>query len=89
MSFDEEHIDPHGECAHEISKLREALLIAAPSHQGGHSATGHAISEALDVPFPITMDALILRATRAGHDPDKLWPWCVQQRGKSLKLKTA
>lgn len=32
MSFDEEHIDPHGECAHEIARLKKInshLLTAA------------------------------------------------------------
>lgn len=30
MSFDEEYIDPHGECAAEIAQLREALSLYAP-----------------------------------------------------------
>lgn len=28
MSFDEEYIDPHGECAHEINRLKEELKAA-------------------------------------------------------------
>lgn len=31
-----------------------ALVMAAPHHQGGHSAVGKAIADALGIPFPIT-----------------------------------
>lgn len=28
MPFDEEELDPHGECRHEIGRLKEALKLA-------------------------------------------------------------
>lgn len=37
----------------EIMTYREALYRAAPSHQGGHSATGSAIADALGCTFPL------------------------------------
>jgi len=52
-----------------------ALLIAAPSHQGGHSGTGDAIAEALEVPFPLTMPSLRAAAIDSGFEPYDLWPW--------------
>lgn len=27
MAFDEEHLDPHGECAHEIMRLQKELAV--------------------------------------------------------------
>lgn len=55
--------------------LLRALLICAPSHQGGHSYTGGEIAEALSIPFPVTMDALRRVATDNGFMPYDLWPW--------------
>lgn len=52
-----------------------ALLMCAPSHQGGHSGTGAAIAEALDVPFPLTVPSLREAAIARGFMPYDLWPW--------------
>ena len=58
-----------------MSPERIALFKCAPSHQGGHSATGAAAAEALGITFPITMQKLANRARKDGLDPKKLWPW--------------
>jgi hypothetical protein len=60
--------------------LTEALLLAAPQHQGGHSDTGRAIADVLDCGFPVRMPGLEKAATRLGFDPDQLWPWYAQQK---------
>lgn len=59
----------------ECEGLREALLIAAPSHQGGKSESGAAIAEALVAEFPLRMPDLVRIAQKYGLDPAKLWPW--------------
>lgn len=53
----------------------KALLIAAPSHQGGHSDTGRAIAKALEVPFPLSMPSLRAAAIDSGFEPYDVWPW--------------
>lgn len=53
-----------------IRKSREALYRAAPSHQGGHSATGAAIAEVLDVSFPLNVYDLEKAAKQEGFDPE-------------------
>lgn len=63
-----------------IRKYREALFRAAPSHQGGHSATGDAIAEALGVSFPLNVYELEKAAKAEGYDPNVLWPWLAEQR---------
>jgi len=55
--------------------IERALLIAAPGHQGGHSASGDAIAEALGIPFPLTMTSLRAAAIDMGYMPYDLWPW--------------
>lgn len=55
-------------------EVRRALLIVAPSHQGGHSRTGQVLSEVLGVRFPLEMVDLEARAKKMGFDPDDLWP---------------
>lgn len=80
MPFDEEELDAHGECRHEIKSLQKALFIAASQHQGGHSATGGAIAGALGIPFPVTMPNLEKRAKQLGFDPKELWPWLAPMR---------
>jgi len=66
-----------------LRKAREALFRAAPSHQGGHSATGAAIAEALGVPFPLNVYELEKAAKGEGYDPSDLWPWLQEQRRAS------
>lgn len=63
-----------------LRKAREALFRAGPSHQGGHSDTGAAIAEALDVPFPLNVYELEKAAKAEGYDPNDLWPWLQEQR---------
>jgi hypothetical protein len=64
----------------EITMYREALLRCAPSHQGGHSETGRAIADALDVSFPLNMPELEAAARGDRMDPDRLWPWLAALR---------
>lgn len=64
----------------EIMKYREALFRAAPSHQGGHSATGAAIADALDCTFPLRMEELEAMAKGDKMDTKVLWPWLYEQR---------
>lgn len=66
-----------------LRKAREALFRAAPSHQGGHSATGEAISEALGVPFPLNVYELEKAAKAEGYDPNDLWPWLQDMRRRN------
>jgi hypothetical protein len=58
-----------------MTKERIALFMCAAHCQGGHSGAGRAAAEALDVPFPITMQGLARRALADGLDPRELWPW--------------
>ena len=53
----------------------EVLLKLATHYQGGNSRQGADISAALEVPFPITMPDLAIRALVAGFKPAALWPW--------------
>lgn len=62
------------------AQYREALFMAAPSHQGGHSAVGGAIADALGVPFPITVPALEAKAKSEGFSTQALWPWLDEMR---------
>jgi hypothetical protein len=64
----------------EIMKYREALFRAAPSHQGGHSATGAAIADALECTFPLRMEELEAKAKDDKMDTKELWPWLYEQR---------
>ena len=74
--------------AKETQYLR-ALLIAAPSHQGGHSASGAAIAEALEVPFPLTMPSLRAAAIDSGFLPYDLWPWLERMEGAAREFASA
>ena len=56
-----------------------ALLIAAPSHQGGHSYVGAAIAEALEIPFPLRTPSLRAAAIDSGFNPVELWPWMAEE----------
>lgn len=60
------------------SKERIALFMCAGSFQGGHSAVGAAVAEALGITFPVTMKKLANRARKDGLDPKKLWPWMYE-----------
>lgn len=71
--------------AKEVQYLR-ALLIAAPSHQGGHSVSGAAIAEALRVPFPLTMPSLRAAAIDSGFLPYDLWPWLERMEGSAREF---
>ena len=62
------------------AQYREALFMAASSHQGGHSNVGVAIADALGVPFPITVPALEAKAKAEGFDTKALWPWLYEMR---------
>lgn len=69
----------------EIMKYREAIFRAAPSHQGGHSATGAAIADALDCTFPLRMEELEAKAKDDGMDTKVLWPWLYEQRAAAQR----
>ena len=69
--------------ARDPQTILRALLIAAPQHQGGHSASGHAIAEALEVPFPLTMPSLRAAAIDSGFMPYDLWPWLERMENPS------
>lgn len=66
----------------ELERLRDALLMCASHCQGGHSDAGSAAAQALGIPFPISMDNLIAKATEWKIDPKTLWPWLMEQRRK-------
>lgn len=53
----------------------ETMLMAAPSHQGGHSEVGKRLSEIIGCPFPLTMRGLEEAALRMKFTPAELWPW--------------
>lgn len=59
----------------ELDALREALFMCAASCQGSHSIAGLTASELLNIPFPISMENLVIAAPKFGLDPAKLWPW--------------
>lgn len=69
----------------ETMKYREALYRAAPSHQGGHSATGAAIADALGCTFPLQVYELEAKAKDEKMDTRVLWPWLYEQRAKAAK----
>lgn len=60
-----------------MSPERKALFMCACHCQGGHSDAGFAASEALGVPFPITMPNLIAAARAEGANPATLWSWMI------------
>ena len=62
--------------------LQRALYICAPAFQGGKSNAGRIISEAHEVPYPISMDTLKPAAIAAGLAPDEIWPWLETMKGK-------
>lgn len=66
--------------AGEVRALKRVLLMAAASHQGGHSEVGAAIAAVLEIPFPVTMEALEKAATDEGFEPAELWPWLYKMR---------
>lgn len=68
------------ETVDEILRYREALFRVAPSHQGGHSAAGSAIADALGLTFPIRVPELEAKARDEKMDPDVLWPWLTKMR---------
>lgn len=55
--------------------MRKALFMAGAHAQGGNSLAGKVISELLDVPFPLRMQALSKKAVEEGFNPKELWPW--------------
>jgi hypothetical protein len=57
-----------------------ALLMAAPSFQGGHSEVGGRLAEVLETKFPLTMLGLAKVARKHSLVPDKLWPWWKKLR---------
>ena len=71
----------------ETRQLQKALLMAACHCQGGHSDAGIEISTALGVPFPITMEALEIRAVELGFEPRGLWPWLFRMREQAKAAK--
>lgn len=76
------------EAARRILALEKALLMCAPSHQGGHSETGAEIAAAFDVPFPLSMDTLRPLAIGHGYLPYDLWPWLERmENGRTLSTK--
>lgn len=66
----------------EIIIYREALYRAAPSHQGGHSATGDAIANALGCTFPLQVRELEAKAKGESMETEVMWPWLYKQRAK-------
>lgn len=68
--------------ATELERLRDSLLMCAASCQGGHSDAGMSASQALGIPFPVSMDGLVAKAKEWGLNPDHLWPWLMEQRRK-------
>lgn len=60
-----------------MSPEREALFMCAAHCQGGHSLAGSHAAEALGVPFPIEMPALVAKARGEGVNPAALWPWLL------------
>jgi hypothetical protein len=68
------------EAVAEIMTYREALFRVAPSYQGGHSADGGAIADALGLIFPVRFPELETKAKGEKMDPDVLWPWLAAQR---------
>lgn len=64
----------------ETRQLQKALLMAAGHCQGGHSDAGMEISVALGIAFPLTMEALEIRAVELGFEPRGLWPWLFRIR---------
>lgn len=66
----------------QMARMTRALLMSAPSHQGGHSEVGMVIAEALAIPFPIDMENLSRRAGEMGYQPYDLWPWLKKLRDR-------
>ena len=64
------------------ARLERALLMCAPSHQGGHSDTGMEISEVFGIGFPLSMDSLRAFAISRGHMPYDLWPWLERMESR-------
>lgn len=71
------------EAVAEIMTYREALFRAAPSHQGGHSATGGAIADALGCTFPLRVPELEAMAKDDKMDTTVLWPWLYEMRRRA------
>ncbi len=71
------------EAVAEIMTYREALFRVAPSYQGGHSADGGAIADALGLTFPIRVPELETKAQGEKMDPDVLWPWLAKMRARA------
>jgi hypothetical protein len=64
----------------EIMAYREALFRVAPSYQGGNSADGGAIADALGLTFPIRVLELEAKVKDEKMDPHVLWPWLSKLR---------
>lgn len=60
---------------------RRALFLAGQHCQGGHSAAGDAIAEALGVPFPLRMPDLIAKLREEDHNPAAFYPWLIRAHG--------
>lgn len=80
----DEEITALSECLRERTEerdlLRKTLLMVASGHQGGHSASGGAIADLFDIPFPLTMPSLEAKAVELKLDPNELWPWLAPMR---------
>lgn len=61
-----------------LTKEREAMFLAAQHCQGGHSEAGMALSEALGVPFPVTMGNLVAKLRDEGQNPAAFYPWLIK-----------
>lgn len=55
--------------------LVQALLAAAPHHQGAHGVVGKTIAAALGVPHPIRVPDLIALVDALAIEPPDVWPW--------------
>jgi hypothetical protein len=69
--------------------IERALLMCAPSHQGGHSGTGMAICEALDISFPVSVPSLRKAAIARGYMPYDLWPWLEKMDRQRAQMQQA
>lgn len=61
-----------------MSADRRALFMTAQHCQGGHSDAGYAASQALQIPFPITMADLVIKVRAEGLNPAVIYPWLAK-----------
>lgn len=60
-------VDPH--------EVLVGMFKIGAGHQGGHSIYGAMIANALKTEFPLTMQAMAIRALECGLDPRTVWDW--------------